>query len=56
MRWKNSVMAYYGEREREAEKDLCYHEDDCTAGLLCPTEGGLAGLAHGVKCSQGHVG
>lgn len=51
-------MAYYGESESESkvEKDFCYHEDDYIAGPLCPTEGGLAGLAHSVKCSQGYVG
>lgn len=52
------MAAYYGESESEskAEKDFCYHEDDYIAGPLCPTEGGLAGLAHSVKCSQGYVG
>lgn len=44
------------ERARQAEKEFCYHEDDYIAGPLCPAEGGLAGLAHSVKCSQGYVG
>ncbi len=52
------MIAYYGESEREseAEKDLCYHEDNYIAGPLWPTEGGLAGFAHSVKCSHGYVG